>query len=92
LDRLQMTTRSEAIQRVLGKDSCPYLLVCDVQITKNFFRRICNSSNYVNCQHFARKVGELNNPMIWVQKMAVSDFQQDPPLNEPVSSNIDLRS
>jgi hypothetical protein len=92
LDRLQMTTRSEAIQRVLGKDSCPYLLSCDVEITKNFFSRICNSSNYVNCQHFARRVGELNNPMTWVQKMAVEEFRQEPLLNEPVSFNIDLRS
>ena len=42
-----------------------------VQITKDFFSRICNSPAYVNRHHFAKKVNELKTPMSWLQKIAV---------------------
>lgn len=71
-----ISTRSEAIQQALKKGDCPYLLVCEALITKNFFDHICNSTSYPNCHHFANRVGELNAPMVWLQKIAVQEGKQ----------------
>jgi hypothetical protein len=40
-------------------------------VTKDFFSRVCKSPAYVNCHHFAKRVGELMTPISWLQKMAV---------------------
>ena len=58
----RMTTLSEAFQKKLNKKDCPYLNDCGVYITKDFFRRICNSPSYLNCHHFAKRVGEPRPP------------------------------
>jgi len=66
-----MRTLSEAFQKKLNQKDCPYIRDCGVQITKDFFTRICNTSAYLNCHHFAKRVGELRCPMAWLQKLAV---------------------
>ena len=66
-----MTTLSEAFQKKLRKKDCPYLQDCEVRVTKDFFARICNATAYINCHHFAKRVGELRTPMSWLQKLAV---------------------
>jgi len=66
-----MTTLSEAFQKKLQKKDCPYLQDCSVTVTKDFFARICKTTSYLNCHHFAKRVGELKTPMAWLQKMAV---------------------
>lgn len=68
-----MTTRSEAMQRLLQKRECPYLLDCEFPITRNFFSHICNSDSYIKCHCFAKRVGELQRPMLWLQELAVHD-------------------
>jgi hypothetical protein len=89
--KVRVTTRSEAIQRVLSKENCECLFGCDVSVTKNFFSRICNSTSYPNCHHFARKMGELKAPMDWLQKMAVQKSKQDSTVDGASISPIDLR-
>jgi hypothetical protein len=66
-----MTTLSEVFQKKLNKKDCPYLHDCEVHTTRDFFKRICNTVAYVNCHHFAKKVGELKTPMAWLQKIAI---------------------
>lgn len=66
-----MATLSEAIQKRLRRKDCPYLRDCGVQVTKDFFTRICNTAIYINCHHFARRVDELRTPISWLQKLAV---------------------
>lgn len=66
-----MSTLSEALQEKFGTKDCPFLHDCDVPITKDFFARVCKVPGYVNCHHFARRVGELKTPLTWLQKMAV---------------------
>jgi hypothetical protein len=66
-----MVTLSETFQKKLNRKDCPYLHDCGVNVTKDFFIRICNSVAYLNCHHFARKVNELKTPIEWLQKMAV---------------------
>ena len=52
---------------------CPLLLECNISITKNFFFRICNTPQYQNCHHYARKKDQLKTPLIWLQKKAIQD-------------------
>lgn len=66
-----MVTLSEALQKKLRKKDCPYLHDCSIRVTKDFFARICNTTAYVNCHHFAKRVDELRTPMSWLQKLAV---------------------
>lgn len=68
---MEMATLSEAIQQKLRRKDCPFLHDCGVQVTKDYFTRICNSAAYINCHHFAKRVGELRRPMTWLQKLAV---------------------
>jgi hypothetical protein len=72
-DRASTVTSSEAIQRVLRRESCPYLIDCVAPVTKEFFGRICNSAAYLKCHHFARRVGELKAPMAWLQRFAMDE-------------------
>jgi hypothetical protein len=46
---------------------------CEAPVTRNFFTRICNSTHYLNCHHFARKMDELKSPMTWLQALAVHE-------------------
>jgi hypothetical protein len=66
-----MSTLSEALQEKFGTKDCPFLHDCDVPITKDYFARVCKCPGYVNCHHFAKRVGELKTPLTWLQKMAV---------------------
>jgi len=66
-----MATLSEALRQKLKKKDCPFLHDCGVQITKDYFARICNATAYINCHHFAKRVGELRTPMSWLQKLAI---------------------
>ena len=74
--RTSMVTRSEAIQRVLRRESCPYLIACAAPITKDFFGRICNSGRYSKCHYFAKRVGELKAPLAWLQRFAIDEEKQ----------------
>jgi len=71
--RTATVTRSEALQRVLRRESCPYTIDCAAPVTKDYFGRICNSVVYLKCHHFARRVGELKAPMAWLQRFAVDE-------------------
>ncbi len=71
--RTATVTRSEALQRVLRWESCPYMIDCAAPVTKDYFGRICNSVVYLKCHHFARRVGELKAPMAWLQRFAVDE-------------------
>lgn len=66
-----MSTFSEALQERFGRKDCPFIFDCDVQITKDFFTRVCKTPAYTNCHHFAKRVGELQLPLAWLQKMAI---------------------
>jgi hypothetical protein len=66
-----MSTFSEAFQKKLQKKSCPYLQDCSINVTKDFFTRICKTTSYLNCHHFAKRMGELKTPISWLQKIAV---------------------
>ena len=70
-DKGLILTRSEAIQKVLGKEECTFITSCQMHITRSFFDKICNSKNYVKCHHFAKQVDELRIPMAWLQRKAV---------------------
>ena len=73
-----MGTLSEAIQKLLNKNDCPFLEDCSVAVTKDFFSRICKSPAYLTCQHFAERMNELQTPITWLQKFAVD---QAKPMN-----------
>ena len=66
-----VSTLSEAMQEKFGRKDCPYLYDCGIAVTKDFFSRVCKSPGYINCHHFAKRVGELKTPLTWLQKMAV---------------------
>ena len=74
--RTATVTRSEALQRILRRESCPYMIDCAAPVTKDYFGRICNSVVYLKCHHFARRVGELKAPMAWLQRFAVDEERQ----------------
>jgi hypothetical protein len=66
-----MVTLSEALRQKLKKKDCPFLHDCGVPVTKDYFTRICNSTAYINCHHFAKRMDELRTPMAWLQKLAI---------------------
>ena len=79
-----MATLSEALQQKLRRKDCPYLQDCGVRVTKDYFARICNTTAYLNCHHFAKRVGELKPPMAWLQKLAVDQARM-------IEQNIEAR-
>jgi hypothetical protein len=79
--RTATVTRSEALQRVLHRESCPYTIDCAAPITKDYFGRICNSVVYLKCHHFARRVDELKPPMAWLQRFAVDEERRVAQMN-----------
>jgi hypothetical protein len=66
-----LSTFSEAFQEKFERKDCPFIFDCDVEITKDFFSRVCKTPAYPNCHHFAKRVGELQVPMTWLQKLAI---------------------
>jgi len=70
---LNALTKSDSKNRLNSSKDCPFILECNSGVTKNFFQRICNTNNHNNCHHYARKLGELVTPMVWLQKKAVQD-------------------
>lgn len=77
--RVKMATRSEALQQVLHRGDCPYLLDCGVPVTKNFFNHLCNSARYTDCHHYARRAGEIQAPLVWLQKLAMHEEGRNAP-------------
>lgn len=63
----------EALKEFGGKNCCPFLKTCSVQITKEYFLRVCNTNAYMNCHHLAKRIGELKTPIGWLQKIAVEN-------------------
>ena len=55
---------------------CPFLLECNTEVTSNFYQRICNTNNYNNCHHYARRLGLLMTPITWLQNKAVKDHNK----------------
>lgn len=85
-----LTTRSEALQQELQRESCPFALECEASVTRNFFDRICNSTSYTNCHHFARWFGELHTPMEWLQKLAVHENDKAAPAGMGKAATVDV--
>jgi hypothetical protein len=71
------TTRSEAFQRITDRKDCPSLLECASEVTRDYFKRICGTRGYVRCHHYARRMGELMPPMMWLQRQAMSEANWD---------------
>ena len=67
----KVSTFSEAFQEKFGRKDCPFIFDCDIEITKDFFSRVCKTPAYPNCHHFAKRVGELHVPMTWLQRIAI---------------------
>lgn len=61
----------EALKESGAKNCCPFLKTCSVKITRDYFRRVCNTNAYLNCHHLAKRIGELKAPIGWLQKIAV---------------------
>lgn len=70
---MKALTEPDSIHLIDNSKDCPFILECNTEVTKNFFQRICNSKNYNNCHHYARKLGEIMTPIVWLQKTAVQD-------------------
>lgn len=51
--------------------NCPYLKSCDENVTRYHFKSFCDTSRFHVCFYHARRAGELNTPIRWLQKMAV---------------------
>jgi len=82
-DILTTLTESDSLHTFNKTKDCPFLLECNTEVTKNFYQRICNTNNYNNCHHYARKLGELMTPMAWLQKKAVQDNSKKDVLKFP---------
>jgi hypothetical protein len=88
--RTATVNRSEALQRVLRRESCPYLIDCVAPVTKEYFSRICNSATYLKCHHFARRVGELKAPMAWLQRFAMDEERRFTQMNGESAAMTDV--
>jgi len=74
---LTTLTESDSIITFNNAKDCPFLLECNTGVTNNFYQRICNTNNYNNCHHYARRMDILMTPMVWLQKKAVQDNKKD---------------
>lgn len=61
----------ESLRELSEEKHCPFLKSCSVELTRDYFLKICNTNSYATCHHFAKKIGELKNPIGWLQKIAV---------------------
>jgi len=66
-----LSTFSEAYKERFGRKDCPFIFECDVEVTKDFFARVCKTTAYTNCHNYAKRVGELQVPLTWLQKLAI---------------------
>jgi len=66
-------TKFDSITPFNKTKDCPFLLECNTEVTSNFYQRICNTHNYNNCHHYARRLGLLRTPITWLQNKAVKD-------------------
>ena len=74
-----MSTYSEAYQEKFKLKDCPCLLDCGIEITQDYFTRMCKKDNYTACLHFAKRFGELKAPMSWLQRQAVEQMRVPEP-------------
>jgi hypothetical protein len=89
--KVKTVTRSEAFQRVLKRYECPNIMECGASVTMQFFIRLCKSPNYVNCHHFAKKMGELKSPVEWLQRVAVMEVREKFPITGEQRASVDFR-
>lgn len=61
----------KAQNELSDKNYCPFFKTCSVQITRDYFNRVCNTNGYLNCHHFSKRLGELKTPIGWLQRIAV---------------------
>jgi hypothetical protein len=59
-----------------GETSCPYLRDCNQRVPRFYFINICNSGVFNKCQHYAKRAGELNTPLFWLQRHAVEESKK----------------
>jgi hypothetical protein len=74
-----MSTYSEAYQDKFKRKDCPCILDCGIEVTRDYFIRICKRDNYTSCQHFAKRYGELQEPIKWLQKQAIEQTRNTIP-------------
>ena len=74
-----MSTYSEAYKEKFKLKDCPCLMECDMEVTQDFFTRMCKRDNYTGCQHFAKRFGELHAPMSWLQRQAIEQMRASEP-------------
>ena len=53
--------------------SCPEFKKCELRITLNQFKLLCNTKNFPNCVCFCTKRNLLKNPTEWMISLAVND-------------------
>jgi len=61
----------ESLRELNEEKCCPFLKSCSVDLTRDYFLKICNTNSYASCHHFAKRLGELRTPIRWLQKIAV---------------------
>jgi hypothetical protein len=61
----------ESLKELNEEKFCPFLKSCSVDLTRDYFLKICNTNSYASCQHFAKRLGELKTPINWLWKIAV---------------------
>lgn len=61
----------ENLQELSEEKWCPFLKSCSIDLTRDYFIKICNTNAYATCHHFAKRLGELKTPVGWLQKIAV---------------------
>jgi hypothetical protein len=61
----------ESLRELSEEKYCPFLKSCSVDLTRDYFLKICNTNSYASCHHFAKRLGELRTPIGWLQKIAV---------------------
>ena len=64
--------------------SCPEIGNCDVRINLNHFNLLCNTKNFIRCNHFCKKRNLLKNPMEWLTQLAIN--QADASIEQEVPS------
>ncbi len=73
---------------ISNRQECPSLLECEAAVTHDFFKRICNARRYVRCHHHARKMGELEAPMAWLQRLAMNEAVKNAEGQRPQNPSI----
>jgi len=67
-------SKNKSQSEPIKTEGCPYLTRsggCDIQITKNYFIRLCTKSTYINCHYYNKKRDELKTPIGWLQSEAI---------------------